>query len=353
MSQQEHPPQHPEFRPAEDEIDLADLVAVLHRRRWLIAAVTVAVLLLGATYTFTTAPKFEYRSLLEVGQYQKQEGGDYQYVEDPQSAANRLDALAQTVYQKQSDQVGPEGLKFSLSEFQVESADNGGVLEVRTEAVAEAEVEDFLTTITNRLIQDHDRIFDVQRQEIRQRIQSLEADLQRLRQKAESDQRRLGLLDQEKAFLKNQIQESTDRLDELLATKTRANMASSSEPVGLLLFSSEIQRVRSYVDKLRNRVLSRIPEKRENLKVQLEKTRSQITTTKAKLESQKLAFNNINRTQVLLDPTVSDSPVSPNLKLNLALSLVLGVFLGIFLAFLAEFWRNNRRRIVREAEAED
>ena len=54
-------------------------------------------------------------------------------------------------------------------------------------------------------------------------------------------------------------------------------------------------------------------------------------------------------TEIMLKPTVSDSPVSSqsiNYKLYIAISLILGVFLGLFTAFLREFWVNNRNKIL-------
>lgn len=46
-------------------------------------------------------------------------------------------------------------------------------------------------------------------------------------------------------------------------------------------------------------------------------------------------------TQVIKEPTVSDKPVAPNLKLNLAVAGVLGLFSGVFLAFFFDWWRRE------------
>ena len=344
MSQQGNSSGHPVYPPAEDEIDLADLVGVLYQQGWLIVGVIIAVLLLGVALSLIMPKKFEYRSLLEVGQYQRASDGKYQFVEPPKAVAGRIDAIAQTIYQKWEERAQPEDLNFSLNPLQVNSAETGGVLEVKLEASKNAEVKDFFREVSSKLIQDHDRIFDVEEQKIQENVQRLEATIKQLRQEKKSYQKRTTFLSQEEDFLKKQVQESSTRLDKLIATKADANIASSEEPVGLLLFSSEIQRVRRYIDKLRNRLLW-IPTKREKLQVDLQKTSAQITTKQAELESQNSALQSINRTQVLLDPTISNNPTSPNLKLNLALSLVLGLFLAVFAAFVYEFWSNNRNRI--------
>ncbi len=342
MSQQEPPQQPQRPYPAEDEIDLADLAAVLYRRRWVIVGGALVVLALAIAYPLFQTPKYETRTILEIGQLQRE--GGFHYVEPPQAAAGRLQAAARK--EIQSIKAGGEDPSFSVKNgFTTEPSKEAGIVEVSLEAPPDADSKAFLERVTASLVGDHERILEVEQQKFEQRIKTLRAKVDELENKVQSHKRRLKLLDQERAFLKDQVEKATGRMDELLQSKVRANLQDGGEPVALMLFSSEIQRVRSYVDQLRTRLLAEIPQTQEKYRMQLESIRSRLTETRASLESQRIALQNMIQTRPILEPTVSEDPVSPNLKLNAALGLVLGGFLSVFAAFLTEFWVNNRQRI--------
>lgn len=331
----------------DDEIDLVDLAGVIVRRwRWICGTV-IAALALASLYSFLQTPQYSYTSMVKIGKYQNHQD-DFQFVQQPKAAAESLKAAARTVYNNWKQRHSQDELLFSIQEnnFTVHASDDGGILELELNAAKGEKPHEFLDSIISDLKETHNRIFDVISQKYHQRIQTLEAALSELQGKTNSYKRRLKLLDKEKTFLKKQIEESTARIDRLLENKAAANVSNPQEPVGLLLFSSEIQRVRSYVDELQNRLISEIPNKKESLQLDLESVQSQIRTKKAELNAQKVALNNMVKTHMILQPTISDNPVSPKLKLHLALSVVAGGFLGIFLAFLREFWINNRERLL-------
>lgn len=336
-------PQHFPEPHADDEIDLADLAAVLYRRRWLIVGGTALVFLLALLVTFLIPTKFEYRTIMEMGQFQRE--GEYKLVESPKASAERLKVAARKVVHSWESQGKEPGFSVK-NNFSADPSEEGGIVEVALEASRDSKGKNFLNEVVGDLMADHSRIMAVERQKFEQEIQSLKGKLDQLQEKSASYERRLKLLEKERSFLKEQVERATARMDELLATKSQANLNGGSEPVALMLFSSEIQRVRSYVDELRTRLMAEIPQKQEELRVNLENTRAQITETKAELKSQNIALNNMIQTRPIMAPNRSDNPVSPNLKLNLALGLVLGAFLSVFLAFLVEFWANNRKRIV-------
>jgi LPS O-antigen subunit length determinant protein (WzzB/FepE family) len=337
-------PQHPSEPYPEDEIDLADLAGVLYRRRWLIIGGTVLVFLLALLVTFLIPAKYEFRTILEMGQFQRE--GEYKLVESPKASAERLKVAARKVAQNWESQGKEPGFSVK-NNFTAEPSEEGGIVELALEASGNAQGAAFLNEVTGDLMADHSRILDVERQKFQQEIQSLQGSLEQLQGKTASYKRRLELLEKERAFLKEQVDQATARMDDLLASKSQASLNGGQEPVALMLFSSEIQRVRSYIDELRTRLMADIPQMQEQLRVLREDTRAKITRTRAELKSQKIALNNMIQTRPIMAPNRSENPVSPNLKLNLALGLVLGAFLSVFLAFLVEFWANNRKRIVQ------
>ncbi|HKJ75669.1 MAG TPA: Wzz/FepE/Etk N-terminal domain-containing protein [Gammaproteobacteria bacterium] len=332
----------------DDEIDLADLVGVLYKRRWSILGGTLLVTVLGLATTLLLPKAYDYQSIVEIGQFQNNEG-EYRFVESPQVAADRLQAAARTAYQRRRAEQDSPALLFSVKEdLSIEAPKEGGILEIALTAPRDVDAGRFLEKVIGILVADHNRVLEVQRQKFEQATQTFQAKLTELRESVKSHKRRLARLHEEKAYLKEQIGESNQRIGELLETKAAANIQAANEPVGLLLFSSEIQRMRTYIEDLQTRLLSKVPEKEERTRLELEEMQSKIAATRAELKSQRIALENMAGTRILLAPTASASPVSPNIRLTGALAFVLGLFASVFGAFLAEFWRNNRARITRE-----
>jgi len=351
MSQQRSDsPQEPtHYPPHEDEIDLAELAGVLFRRwRWIVGC-TILVTLLGVGYCLMQTPMHAVNAMLQIGQYQTSEA-DYQFIQPPASSAEYIQATAQTLYNRRKKQINKtENIGFSFEkDFKTETSEQGGIIELTLKTTNNAEAQEFLSSVIDRLQSEHKRLFEVRSQKYRQSIRTIEAQLKEYKQRIQSYKKRLNLLQDQKLYLREQIQEAKKRINSLLQNKTSANFSSDKEPIGLLLFSSEIQRIRSHIDMLQTRLGSKIPEKQQNLQINIDNMQSKITSKQAELESQKIALENMGETSVILQPTISDNPVGPNTKLYIALSLVLGVFLGVFLAFLREFWVSNRNQILNK-----
>ena len=123
-----------------------------------------------------------------------------------------------------------------------------------------------------------------------------------------------------------------------MKTKTEANLTDGKEPVALMLFSSEIQRVRSYVDEMQTKLMAKIPRKEEDLRVEKEENKAEIVKTKAELESQKTALRNMIQTRPIMNPIRSKSEVSPNKMVNIIGGGVLGSFISLSFVIIIEFW---------------
>ncbi|ACL70967.1 GumC family protein [Halothermothrix orenii] len=52
-------------------------------------------------------------------------------------------------------------------------------------------------------------------------------------------------------------------------------------------------------------------------------------------------------------PVVPESPVGPNMKLNLAIAIIMGLFVGVFIAFILEFINNTIQRVEEIEEITD
>ncbi len=75
-----------------------------------------------------------------------------------------------------------------------------------------------------------------------------------------------------------------------------------------------------------------------DVKEKLSNKDQEINELNLKLDSLQGVFDNIQPTNIIKEPVVSGSPISPNPLLNIIIASILGIFLGVFLAFGKEWW---------------
>ncbi len=284
MAQQESPP--PGYPPPEDEIDLADLAAVLYRRRWLIVGGTVLVTLLALIYTLLLPARYEVKSFLAVG---KANGG---LIAKPDAVASQMTSFAQALAERRNQ--GDQELGFSAEGHFAANAKGGGIIRVSiSEAPKRETTTRFMDRVAQYVVEDHAQEIERQRQSLKQEIQTVKAEI---------------------ADLEERKKKLDGRVENLTGSQ-------SPEDASLSVLTSILKGVRADL---------------ESHKLKLDKLETELAS--------------IRPTEVMLEPTYSKGPVTPNLRLNVALGLVLGGFLSVFAAFLWEFWVNNRDRIRGEAE---
>ncbi len=88
-----------------------------------------------------------------------------------------------------------------------------------------------------------------------------------------------------------------------------------------------------------------LEDKIQEIEAQLKKLEVSKQEVRLGIEGDKNRLENMIRTSVIVEPNISDDPISPNVKLIVALGLVGGFFLAVFLAFMAEFWYRNKQKI--------
>jgi len=264
----------------EDEIDLSELVGVLFKRWITIIVVACLVIVAGITYSITKTKKYETSAIIEIGEYQDS-SGNYNFIQDPVSASKDIKVIAKKIVSKKMENSNNEKIKFNVEDnFKTEVLEGSGAIEINLTSTKNFDSVSFINKAYNGLKFKHNKRF------------------QQILQK--------------KNLFKDQIEESTNRIDSLLDAK-RSAVKDPKEPIALLLFNSEIQELRSYVNNLQNKVIN---------------------------------LENVANTSFAVKPNLSNNPVSPKYKLFFAISMVLGLFLGVFAAFLREFWVMNRDKIL-------
>ena len=329
------------YPPGEDEIDLAHLVGVLFRRKWFLAVLTILSACLAFGAGFMMIEKYQAMSIIEIGQIQTKD--EYRNIESPGASAERLRGIAKRAY---SNPPFNNDAVFSTKEdLSISPSKEGGILELTLEAPRNSRAIEFLTSLSQGLIADHGRIINIERQKLKTHIDNLQSKAAEYQGRKTSYQKRLENLKEEERFLQEQIKSANQQIEQILTIKARASLESENEPLGQLLFSNEMHRIQAHKDQLSTRLMSGIPEERENLTMQIQGAESEIQTIKNNLEMMQVRMDNIISTRVLLKPRLSKNPIFPNQKLNVALGLIGGFFISIFLAFIIEFWQKNKEKI--------
>jgi phage shock protein A len=254
--------------------------------------------------------------MLEIGLFSTEDG--YETVEAPKAIKNRVGSLAKAIGRQMARDLPVSGegpavkLGFSVNkDLKIEVPDEGRVVSLELTAPMESEALAFLSATGERLIGDHNRIFDQHENHLINKIQHNEvslreidiqvnkilnhiAELKRQYEKMISEKKnriallnhsiqnlesnkkvlkeKIKLLGQEKQDLELRIKEAEVRYDSLIKSKLGAiEQAGSGEAVGLMLFSNEVQHIQSYLTQLRDRLLFKIPENIAELENQIEK----------------------------------------------------------------------------------
>lgn len=320
--EEEVPPSRP---PQEDEIDLAELVGVLYRHKWLIIIVTLVVLSLAGAYTALQKTPYRVSALIELGQLLTKEG--YQKVESPKEAKNRLSSLARVTGERiiSESQEANSTLGFSIQkDFSIEVPENGNIISLEVLAPRDSKAMPFLNRTIKLFIADHNRVFDQEKTRLRnqikrkklakqsvdiqiknlknnisqikrkyeQKITSQNNKIQRLQNSIENIvsqknylEQKVSLLQEEKDSLGKRIKKAQERYNQLLDSKLAANRdVQGAEAVGLMLFSNEVQRIHEQLYQLRDRQLFKIPEQINKLQTQIQELNTQIRNTRSKKE---------------------------------------------------------------------
>jgi capsular polysaccharide biosynthesis protein len=171
--------------PAEDEIELADLAAVLFRWKWLIVGLTVVFALLTFAVTSMMTEKYKAVTMLEIGLFSTEDG--YETVEAPKAIKNRVGSLAKAIGRQMARDLPVSGegpavkLGFSVNkDLKIEVPDEGRVVSLELTAPMESEALAFLSATGERLIGDHNRIFDQHENHLINKIQHNEVSLREI-----------------------------------------------------------------------------------------------------------------------------------------------------------------------------
>jgi len=312
-----------------DEIDLADLIAVLYRKRWFVIIMTLLIVGAAFGYTFKLQKKYSISTMVEIGQV-SDELGNYQAIESLDTVNNRLQSFGRIVYQKMTSMrsdATDKGLGFDFKkDFKIKIPKKGKIVSLNLETANTLLGADFTNQVIDTLIKAHDRIQTSAKNMIKRNIRNQQNKLVVLKHKKQSlldnfdeldrtfknktitaknniaelydnirniesqkkfQKQRIEYLESQKKELTEQIKDVEKRYNTLLDLKLKAgNQVKEEGALSLMLYSSEIQQNQAYLSKIRERLFFEIPEAISKIHTGIDKMDTDISKIRTKIKFQ-------------------------------------------------------------------
>jgi capsular polysaccharide biosynthesis protein len=391
---------HSTMQRYDDEIDLAELVAELWKRKWIIIGVTVACTILGVAYALSKEAIYEYSTTIQIGT--RIVDDETRPIERPEAVAAKLESSyipeAVRTYQ---DKIASNGDAFTSLQVSVDRPDDTNIVLLSSEGSEEGSRHyiPLHNRVVDHLIQDHERetelervrlknqlqkarqelervtderVLRVERDEITTRISAARNELEKLKDQAELINAELENLDVREELVRSRMEELAQFIEQGRKRRAQAQteVTGGADSMALMLIDNELQ---GYIDRrteLEERLLVELPESRATLRTRLEENQRaqamqsetigalearlqklvldqerEIPSAQAEVEEIRAQLDALRETRALLPPQRSLQPIGASAPLIVALSVILGGMLGVFLALGSMFAQSVRQRV--------
>ncbi|MFP3919807.1 Wzz/FepE/Etk N-terminal domain-containing protein [Lysinibacillus telephonicus] len=301
----------------EETIELREIIEILLKAKWLIGLVTVVGILLAGTVSWFILPeKYESKATVQIAsnaQDTKILASYVAYEFTPQVFSQRV--KNQTII-NQGFQHANLPNKFSHENLTVTQEPN-------TNLVNLTYTSDSSTNAQKELKE----IISITKSEMNKSVQNTLQDLENTyRTETES------LTSEIESIIKeyNSIIQSNN-LPEVLILQTILN-----SDIVLNISDEQTKALSNLSGPLQNQLLQ--------LQAQIQTKSEEYRSVLADYQSVKTGLESFKPDpfiRIIVEPTISEIPASPNKMLNLVIGLILGLLIGVGLVFFREYWRNT------------
>ena len=377
--------------PVEDEIDLADILAVFWRHRLLIVVVTLSVIAAGAVYCFTSTPLYEINAQVRPGvtsytsNYKEKRSltpGAIKYWFSKKAYASYLNNIAEEKHRRTIPTIRATTNRNSriinLLLYWPDHKEGKILLEKALEAFSYTFKKNLKGEIAigkNRLQQKIGQL-KLQLQKIENNKNELKGDIKEKENKILLLRKRLDTLkenkkekEKTKKYVETHLKEvykNTDQFIKLRKEMITAGTFAGVDKFTLLMLSNIVQQNISYASNLEKRIstlekeindfiIQEIQFKSEIDKIHLaiaqlrSKLSKELPIKERALEKQIDVINSEIKTiqplEIVQSPFSSPGPVKPRKKMIMALSAVIGFLLALFAAAFEEFWGHVKSKL--------
>jgi len=267
----------------EDEIDLMDYVKVLIKRKGLILGVFLGAVIVAGVLSFLMPKIYKIDTSLEIGKI----AGEV--IEAPEQVKEKIDGDVYGVLVREKLKIPQE----KYPKIKTENPKGTNLVKIEIESARTEQAKNILEEMNELILEEH-------QEKIKVKKELLEKDIERLKSKVTS-------LEEEKKNLEAKV----EALQKILPYQ-------QDPGTQFALFDTK--------------------EKLETKKQEIENLYLRINSLERTLED-------IQPTEIVKTPTISEELVKPRPLLNIVIAAILGLFIGIFLAFGKEWWESNKENI--------
>lgn len=336
-----------------EEINLADYVKVVFKRKKLILLIFILAIMSAFVFSVLSPKIYKIDSSLQIGRI----GQDL--IEAPTQLVAKLN---NQVYNG----------KYEIG-VKAESPANTQLVRMKIESADFNKAKSALEEINNLILQEHQIKTENQKKLIQKDIEQLESKIRLVDEEIKSSQNKIILVNNNIEKTQNKIkpiqndiqrikdkishareeqkalEDKVESLEKILVYEqdpgTQFALFDTKEKLGNK--KQEIENLYLSINSL-TRTIEDYNIEINNLASSKEDYFIKINTLRADKDDLELEINALNKslqdiepTKIVKQPTLSKFPIKPRPILNMAIAGVLGLFIGIFLAFAREYWQKN------------
>jgi len=294
-----------------EEIDLMDYVKVILKRKGLILAVFLAAVIAAGVFSIMSPKVYKIDIAVEIGDI----GGEI--IESPTNLEEKIDSDIYGILVR--ERLGISELAYPG--IKTENPKNTRLILLAIESANTQQAKDILGEINSLISIEHQEQIKVKKELLEKGIKLLENNIGVSEKDIERVKAKIGFLEEEKKNLEAKV----NALQKILPY--------NQDPGSQFALFDTKEKLEQKKQEIENRYLeiNSLEEKINSLRNQINSLQGQI--------------GDIQPTQVVKSPSVSEKPVKPRPVLNIVIAGVLGIFIGIFLAFFQEWWEKNKTKL--------
>ena len=329
----------------ENEISLIDLAAVLVRRKNTIYWVFSLIVLLGVIAASLLPKKYLYSTTIEIGQ--RVEKGKVKLIDEPETLLAKINKSYILLALQDYYKANPEDDK--IYEITASIPKKSHVIILTSKGIEKegSILKSLSEKIVTKVVLDHNRLINIIKMDHELQIKLVENNILSLMQQAEIYKADLLRLDKNIGLIKSQIKSTNAMVNDGIVNRKKAsrNVKSESSAMTLLMIDNEIQQNRNKLDRLEEKLIVDITNKKDVLNKELSDTHRKISEKRGESALKKLEIENMRNTHALIVGLKSLKPVSISKKVILLLSIFIAAFIAVMVAFFHEFIFNMKNML--------
>ncbi|MCX5701473.1 MAG: Wzz/FepE/Etk N-terminal domain-containing protein [Candidatus Omnitrophica bacterium] len=324
---------------AEDEINLADYINVIIKRKTLILVVFLVLVITTAIRSFLMPEVYEVSMIIEPPILAVTNAG----VQNFDSAENIKAKIQEGAFNKAI--IKDLNLKEDNLKFDIVQPKDTRLIKVSLEARAKKTALGLavLNKLLEKLNLNYSKFIENKKNAIDAQIGTVNGQINAKRNQIKLKEEQLKIQEDREQRLLDEVKETKSNSEKLVVGRgALLEKKDSKEDISALLYSNIIQQNIGYSIQLQNQI-SDLRVGKENVKTETKNYENDINSLEIEIEKLTIEKNQISNLGIIQEPQVSLYAIRPNRKQNVIIGALLGLMTGVFLAFSMEWWKVSKK----------